>query len=470
MSLALSMIVRNAAHELERCVESARQLVDEIVIADTGSTDGTPGLVCRLGARVLLVAWEDDFALARNRVLREVRADWVLVLDADERLDPAAVDVLPSLLRSESIAGYQVTIRNYMLSMDDRIWDRPAVANDFRLPEANPYPAYVTHQNVRLFRRAPGIHFVGRVHESVGPRIVETGGRLGKANFLIHHFGLSADAETQRRKNEIYRDLGRQKVREMPQNAQAHFELGMVELDNFHNNEAALRCFEQACRLNRRMAVAWVFAALAQARLGRYDHVLDSLAQAERLGYATPLLDETEGDAHYNLGNFEAARRAYRVACRKLPENSALESKLGLAELRAGHHTMGLERLGHAVAQAPRLAETHDRLIQALVWIDRPAEAALAAEAKLSALEPAPDDYLRAASIRAHLGDRAKAIGILQSGLRCFPCSEKLQQAAVSMGVAALATGATPARTSDNKVLAGGADSVPGTRSSVRRS
>jgi glycosyltransferase involved in cell wall biosynthesis len=427
MTLTLSMIVRNAGADLERCLESARNVVDEIVVADTGSSDGTPGLAWRLGARVLLIPWEDDFAGARNRALAEVRSDWVLVLDADERLDSAAAAVLPALMSAVSVAGYQVTLRNYTLSLDDRVWDRAAVANDFRLPESNPYPAYVTHQNVRLFRRTPEIHFVGRVHESVGPRIVDSGARLGEANFLIHHFGLVAAEETRRRKNELYRELGRQKIHEMPGDAQAHFELGLVEFDNFHNHEAALGCFEKACRLNPRLAVAWLFRALAQARLGRHADALVSLGRAKRLGYDTALVAESEADAQYCLGNFDAARHAYRAAMKCGPSTASLESKLGLAEVRAGRHASGIEHLRRAIIQEPRLGEIHDRLIQALVWLHRPGEAALAAEAKLAAVEPAVSDYVRAASIRAHLEETGKVRAILRAGLDRFPCSEKLQ-------------------------------------------
>ena len=437
MTLALSMIVRNAAADLERCLASARASVGEIVIADTGSTDGTQALARRLGARVVDVPWENDFAGARNRALAEVHSDWVLVLDADERLDAAAQAALPALIATSSVAGYQVTIRNYTLRASDRIWDRAAVANDSRLPAADPYPAYVTHQNVRLFRRAPEIHFVGRVHESVGPRIVETGGRLAEAGFLIHHFGLVAGEETRRRKNEFYRELGRQKVSEMPGDAQAHFELGLVEFDNFHNDETALACFQHACRLNPRLGVAWLFAALAQSRLGRHADALASLARARRLGYATPLVEETEADAYYCLGKFDAARRCYRGAMRNQPVNAGLESKLGLAELRAGRRASGIDHLRRAVTRAPALAEAHDRLIQALVWLDRPAEAAAAADAKLAAVEPRESDYLRAASIRSHLGEADAVREILRAGIDRFPRSEKLQAAASEWNIAA---------------------------------
>ncbi|MCH8268977.1 MAG: glycosyltransferase family 2 protein, partial [Acidobacteria bacterium] len=259
-TLSLSMIVKDAEAELPACLESVRGVVEEIVVADTGSTDATVEVARRYGAQVFSIPWEQDFARARNLALEQVQTDWVLMLDADEQLDPAAGRLLPALLEQTGADGYQVTIRNYLWSLSERVWDRPAKPNDSSLPAARKYPGYVEHENVRLFRRHPDIYFVGRVHETVGSRILETRKTLGHASFLIHHFGLAADAEIRARKNRLYRDMGRQKVREMPENAQAHFELGLVEFDNFRNDTEALACFERACHLDPRLSVAWVFA------------------------------------------------------------------------------------------------------------------------------------------------------------------------------------------------------------------
>src|SRR5215813_7646981 len=163
------MIVRDAAEFLPACLESVRGIADEVVIADTGSADNTIVLAESLGARVVSIPWTNDFAAARNLALDHVRTDWVLSLDADEQLDSSAADLVPPLLKKPDIAGYQVTIRNYVLSLNDRLWDRLAKPNDSGLATAKSYPAYVEHENVRLFHRDSKIRFVGRVHESVGP-------------------------------------------------------------------------------------------------------------------------------------------------------------------------------------------------------------------------------------------------------------------------------------------------------------
>lgn len=423
---ALSMIVRNAARDLPRCLGSVRGVVEEMVLADTGSTDDTIAIARAAGAHVVSIPWENDFAKARNLALAELRsrtdAEWVLTLDADEMLDSQAADAIAPLLRSPEFAGYTVPIRNYFRSRNTRIWDVAAIENDGRLPEAREFPAYVAHGNVRLFRNDPDVYFVARVHESVGPRILEIGRKVRQCDLIIHHFGSTADAETMARKNLFYRDLGRRKVLEMPGNAQAHFELGLLEFDNFHDYTAAAQCFARACDLNPRLAVAWLFLGLAHLRLRSYDEALSALQKCERLGYTASLLPETKGDAFYNLGRFREASRCYERALRKSPGNAAVESKLGLSMIRAGRKERGMCLLSAARFKQPELAELYDRLVQAHVFLENLPEAASAAEQKLDncpLLTPA--DFLRGASIRAQLGEIERAATLARRGLEIFP-------------------------------------------------
>jgi tetratricopeptide (TPR) repeat protein len=428
--IVLSMIVRNASATLNACLDSVRGVVDEIVIADTGSTDTTVEIARASGARVIEIPWNNDFSEARNRSLAEVRADWVLVLDADEVLDPRAKSVIPNLCNERDVAGYQVSIRNYFLSLEDRIWDQPAKPNDSLLSAAKDYPAYVEHENVRLFRRDPRIYFVGRVHESVGSRIEGNGLRLGRASFVIHHFGLVADAETRARKNRFYRNLGKMKVDEMPTNAQAHLELGLAELENLGNVEEALASFENACRLNSNLGVAWFFAGVTQFRLGKYQESIQSLKQAEKRGRRTAAAAEMIGDGHYNLGEFAEAVRGYERALKFVPGSAVLESKCGLAKVRTGAADAGLQQVRRAILQEPALPETHDRLILSLVWLGRVPEAAAAAEEKLRSVKtPNSSDFTRAASLWSKAGDWARATAVLHVGLQIYRHDSNLKKA-----------------------------------------
>jgi len=78
------MIARDEARCIERCLRSAARYVDALWVLDTGSVDDTAAIARRCGAEVLHWPWRHDFAAARNAALELSRADWQLVLDADE--------------------------------------------------------------------------------------------------------------------------------------------------------------------------------------------------------------------------------------------------------------------------------------------------------------------------------------------------------------------------------------------------
>ena len=427
-NLALSMIVRDAQEHLKNCLESCIGLVSEIVIGDTGSQDQTVSIAKSFGAKIVDVPWTDDFSAARNAVLQSTSAAWVLALDADEMLDPSEATVLMQHLRASAVYGYQVPIRNYVLSIRERLWDQPAKPNDSEMPTIKHYPAFVQHENVRLFRRDPRIQFTGRVHETVGRSILNAGLQLGRSSFSIHHLGMAASEETRARKNLLYRRLGIEKIKEMPGDAQAHFELGLVELDNFSNLQEALTLFRKARRLNPGFPQAWFFEGVTLTRLERFSDALDPLVRAEKTGLRNALVAELLGDTYYNLGRFLDAANAFQMAMGRDESNPRIRSKTGLAIVRAGNHSAGIEHLRSAIDLTPSDGELHDRLLQAFVSLDKIEDAAATAEAKLEAVSnPGSIDFLRAAALWFQLGRLARSSAVLQVGLQMYPEEEKLR-------------------------------------------
>ena len=91
MKFSLHMIVKDAEHKLARTLDSVKSFVDEIVIVDTGSTDGTISLAESYGAKVSTFEWVDDFAAARNFALQQCTGDWALWFDAGDVLSSATV-------------------------------------------------------------------------------------------------------------------------------------------------------------------------------------------------------------------------------------------------------------------------------------------------------------------------------------------------------------------------------------------
>jgi hypothetical protein len=84
--LSACLIVRNEEHNLSRCLQSIQGLVDECVIVDTGSTDGTVAIAKSFAARVTHEVWQDDFSLHRNQSLEQASGKWLFVIDADEEV------------------------------------------------------------------------------------------------------------------------------------------------------------------------------------------------------------------------------------------------------------------------------------------------------------------------------------------------------------------------------------------------
>src|SRR5258708_28709972 len=91
------MMVRNKKRTLPACLASIADVVDEIIVVDTGSTDATKSVAFRHGAKVFDFPWIDHFAAARNESLRHATGPWVFWLDADDRVDEQNRETLRQL-------------------------------------------------------------------------------------------------------------------------------------------------------------------------------------------------------------------------------------------------------------------------------------------------------------------------------------------------------------------------------------
>ena len=100
-TLSVIVVAMNEAHDIGDCLESVRGLATETIVFDSGSTDGTPALCRSLGARVFETDWPGD-GPQKNRALREASGDWVLCLDADERVSEPLRRELEAMLASDS--------------------------------------------------------------------------------------------------------------------------------------------------------------------------------------------------------------------------------------------------------------------------------------------------------------------------------------------------------------------------------
>src|SRR5574343_211271 len=103
--LSVAIITLNAASQLEDCLKSVR-FADDIVVVDSGSTDGTQALAMRCGARVIDQAWL-GFGPQKQFAVESARHDWVLCLDADERVSPELKTSIEQALHNPTAQAYR---------------------------------------------------------------------------------------------------------------------------------------------------------------------------------------------------------------------------------------------------------------------------------------------------------------------------------------------------------------------------
>jgi glycosyltransferase involved in cell wall biosynthesis len=175
------MIVKNEAEHLEKCLSTARPHVDEIVVVDTGSTDGTQAIAQRYADVFEEIEWPDSFSVARNHSFDLASGDYIMWLDGDEHIaNEEQWRKLREVLRGkENIAGIQFIVRNLV-------------------PENQVLEADVVPQ-VRLVKNHPIIRFEGKVHNQIGGNLnryrKQTGHILGRARVEIIHVGYALERD-----------------------------------------------------------------------------------------------------------------------------------------------------------------------------------------------------------------------------------------------------------------------------------
>src|SRR2546423_3280022 len=107
-TISLAVMVRDDASRLQRCLDSMRRHVDEIVVLDTGSVDDSVEVATAHRARIQKIEWPNDFGAALNVLLGMIRTTWTLRLDSDEWFDPEPAAGLRNLLKDESTFGFRL--------------------------------------------------------------------------------------------------------------------------------------------------------------------------------------------------------------------------------------------------------------------------------------------------------------------------------------------------------------------------
>lgn len=167
-TLSLCMITKNEEKNLKTCLDSIKDYVDEIIIVDTGSTDKTLDIAKSYTDKVFNHQWNYDFSEARNKSLEKATKDWILFLDADEKLPKSECIKLREVINNTKAEGLFLRLENIVenKSLGDAVV-------------------------LRAFKNNPLYRFKNKIHEQIIFSIEEHCGydKIQPTNINILHFG-----------------------------------------------------------------------------------------------------------------------------------------------------------------------------------------------------------------------------------------------------------------------------------------
>jgi len=182
-SISVCMIVKDEEAVLAEALESIKEMADEIVLVDTGSTDKTVEIAetfANNGYRGRMIIdhfeWTDDFSAARNHAMSLASMEWIFTLDADERVDPTEARML---------GGFLVDMQDNLIACElHSLYGEQKVSRS-------------VGSQLRIFRRSYNPRYEGRVHNKP---VIRPGNRISVIPFKINHLGFDLDAEKMKKK------------------------------------------------------------------------------------------------------------------------------------------------------------------------------------------------------------------------------------------------------------------------------
>ena len=310
--ISLCMIVKNERANLGRCLESVRNLANEMIVVDTGSTDGTQELARQHGARVIQATWENDFSLARNLAVVAARGRWILVLDADEFLLERDVTAIRTLVQKSTPAsgepGMAFTLQNKSSSDGGRTGMIVSL--------------------VRLFPNRADVRYEWPIHEQVATSLQRAGVPIVDTPIEIIHTGYTDPTRNQEKQRRNLAILQAQVVGTKEVYPLTYFLMGGAHLD-LGEFESALASYGQCRRLAAKGSElergAQVRMATCRVKLRRYEEALADMPADEDQAWHPEML-ALRGEAEAALGQADVAKpwfervfggvnRAYVPAC-----------------------------------------------------------------------------------------------------------------------------------------------------------
>ncbi|MDR0498770.1 MAG: glycosyltransferase [Holophagales bacterium] len=421
MKLSLAMIVRDEAQNLGTCLGSVKDLVDEMIVVDTGSLDKTVEIAISHGATVERFTWTESFAEARNKSLSLCTGDWILVLDADEMLNTEEHQIIKAAILAPNAMGYKIMIRNYLNSGSLFGPGGNAKLNDGVFEPSASYSHYITQKSLRLFRRQDSPLYVGRIHESVEQWFEEHGHSASLLNATIHHFG-KINSERDMAKQPVYLDLARREAADYPDDHIAHANV-LQEALMLEDWPTVLEAARTYLKLKSSApALVYLGGAKALISTGKPNEALEFIAPIDNESTADPAVLELKAEALQALGKIQEAIDNCLLSIDAEPNYTA--SYIRLAKILDDH---GDTENARRILEAGLDQNTQDqKLWEFFVGLSAKYKDARVGQDAWHAIQAVPKGgqgiwHMLVAQVLNSQGDVEEATHVLDLGLAAFP-------------------------------------------------
>ena len=200
-TLSVCMIVKDEEEVLGACLESVKDWADEIIVVDTGSTDKTVEIAESFGAKIFKQEWQNDFSFHRNYAMEQATTEWILTLDADERVPKGDGGTLKGILAGTECDVVAVDLLN--------VYGDPPVIKG-RTPQ------------IRVFRRSYDPKYTGKVHNRP---VVKKDSVIFRVPFRIVHIGYDLPPEKMDEKFQRTVSMCRRLTKDEPDDPTSWFHL-----------------------------------------------------------------------------------------------------------------------------------------------------------------------------------------------------------------------------------------------------
>lgn len=312
MKISACWIARNEEKNLPRSIESVKGVVDELIVVDTGSTDGTIDAARSLGATVIESEWADDFSTPRNLALEHATGDWIIFLDADEYFPEGAEQNIRQSIQL-AVQRRKVALLIKLVNVDV----------DTGNEEIN--STYLC----RIFKR--GLHYVGRIHEELRTeenKSVEKILPVPDSVMLIIHTGYSSGVNREKAARNLQMLLKELDSSDEPQRIYGYIAQCYNGLDDFDNAEKYARLDIEHSRKDSTFASSSHRILIRILSGADVDRLEERLSEARRSVEDFPSMPEFRAELAECLaagGDYARAVREMRQALRSFENYKGME-------------------------------------------------------------------------------------------------------------------------------------------------